>query len=736
VELSGTLPVHSTSLIGRERDVDALMATLGEHRLVTITGPGGVGKTRSAIEVATQYCTTHRRNVRFVDLSRINDGAMISGAVAESLGSSALPANGLTELIDAMRSSNVLLVLDNCEHVIENVARLVALAIPACPGMTFLAVSRERLAISGEMVYRLPPLDVPRHAILTLQEARRYSAVELFMQRAAAIDKSVVFNDSVVEVIVDICSRLDGLPLAIELIATRAATLGLGALHEALRRGFAVADAPRNFPVRQKTMQAAIQWSYDLLSEPEQLVLQRLAIFVGGFTLPAAEAVCSFEPVAANDVLAHISSLVDKSLIQVSRSDHYTRFGLLESIRSFAFDRLDKSGAKSRFSERHAEWVASFADQMGEANAKFPEHRLRIELDPELENARAAITWAFSQRTETGNLLAGRIIGGLRAIWLSTGRRAECRRLVNTALEQIDEERYPSIVAPLMRALIQTSRNSELLQLIDRATSVHQHTHDHICLILLWSNISVVHRRAGDLEAADEAIEKAASMFSTYDIPRLKHYTSFLQHRMNLRSQQGRFDEALADIDEAIAVLGTIGDEEALHWRVWRSEVEFLRGNCATAIAHVENVIERALAQPARAMRILIIAYIFLSGFRLSRNEVALAHSAASEALTRALSYGSGNEGLKPIIEVMGLLAATRGQVAAAAHLFGYLESLPTETFEYTPTLPGSTPELRHRLLGEAAQRNAVTDREIERLKTEGRAYDQNRAVKEALNVR
>jgi tetratricopeptide (TPR) repeat protein len=387
-------------------------------------------------------------------------------------------------------------------------------------------------------------------------------------------------------------------------------------------------------------------------------------------------------------------------------------------------------------SKRHAEWVASFADYISEANATLTERRLRIEVDPELENARAAIAWAFNQRSEGGSVLAGRIIGGLRALWLSTGRRAECRRLVNAALEQLDEERYPSVAAPLVRALLQTSSDFELLQLVDQATSIHKLTNDHLSLVLLWTLVGSAHRKSGNLEAAEESLEKAAAMFSTYDIPRLKQYTSFLKHRMDLRSQQGRFEEALADIDEAIVILKTIGDEEALHWRVWRSEVEFSRGDCPTAIALVENVIERALAQPAKEKRTLVIAYTCLAGYRLSTDEIASAYRAASEALRRSLSLGSGNEGLRPVIEVMALLAAARRQIGRAARLLGYFETMRTGGFEYTAALPGSTPELRHRLLRDAAQSNAVSDSDIERYKAEGRAYNLDMAIEEALNVR
>ncbi len=727
------LPLHTTSFIGRSDDIEAITALLAESRLVTITGSGGVGKTRTAIEVAARIPESRRRDIRFVDLSRLSDGALVAGAVAAALGLPGDSAANVPDLVRLLRSSQLLLVLDNCEHLISDVALFVSGALQSCPGVTFLAASRERLALSGEVVYRLPSLELPLGMQLTLVQARAYPAIELFVQRATAIHRSAAFDDATVPGLIDICRRLDGIPLAIELAAARVATLGVDALGVRLREGLALSNPALNLPARQQTMQATICWSYDLLNDAEQLVLQRLSVFVGGFTLAAAESVCEAGGIATIDVADLLSSLVDKSLLNATHSENYVRFGLLDSVQSFAAERLEETGDRALFCQRHAEWLAAFADRVDGWRAKVPEQRLRLEADPELENARAALAWALERQTEHSGILAGRIVGGLRTIWLTSGRRAECKRLAMAALALIDEERYPEVVAPLFRALVQTADGNELLDLVDRATSAFERTGDRMAVALLLSHVGDQRRRERVLEEADAALERAGQIFSSGELPRLMPYTAFLQHRAELRRDQGRYEEALADIDEATAIVKSLGDEEALFWGMLRANVEFYRSP-ATAIALIEGCIERALVRPAVYERHLMAANTVLAGFRIACGDVELGHAAASEALRRIVNHGAQGENLLAVIEAMGLVAATRGQVARAARLLGKVES-PIGWSGYQIDLIGSSPDSRRSHLEAAAKREHFPVQDIERWKAEGREFTMEMAIAEALKV-
>jgi non-specific serine/threonine protein kinase len=722
------LPLQSTSFIGRSDDIEAITTLLDESRLVTITGSGGVGKTRTAIEVAARIPESRRRDIRFVDLSRLSDGALVAGAVAAALGYPGDDAANVEDLVRALRSSHAFLVLDNCEHLIADVARFVSAALQSCPGVAFLATSRERLAVSGEVVYRLPSLAVPHEAPPTLEQARGYAAIELFVQRATAIDRAIAFDDSVVPGTIEICRLLDGIPLAVELVAAHVATLGVDALGMRLREGLALSGAPRNLPARQQTMQATIRWSYDLLEDGERRVLQRLSIFVGGFTLAAAESVCGADGIATSDVANLVSSLADKSLLNVTRSEKYVRFGLLDSIRSFAFDRLREAGEVALLSQRHAKWVAGFADWVDASRAAFLDRRLRVEVDPELENARAAIAWALEWNTEEGGVLAGRIIGGLRTIWLHSGRRAECRHLATAALDVIDAERYPEIVAPLFRALVQTADGLQVIELVDSAKSAFERIGDRMAVALLLSHVADRRRRHGFLEEAEAAIQEAAEIFSAEGLPLLMPYTGLLQNRLVLRAEQGRYDEALADADEATAIVKSLGDEDALQWEWHRAYVEFLQGETATAIARLERGVERALTHPAGREHFLFEAYLLLAACRMTSGESELAYVAAAEALRRSLNQDRSDEELLPAIELLGLVAATRGEVARGARLVSKSESRVGPSNYLLP-------DLRRRLLHDAAKREHASPEEMERWKAEGRAFTIEMAIAEALKV-
>ena len=473
-------------MIGRENDIAGIAALLEENRLVTITGSGGVGKTRVALEVA-RLSTGRWEDIRFVDFSSLSDRAFIAGAIVSTASGDA--GGGADAVAAALRWSHALLVLDNCEHLIAPVARLVAAILQGCPDVSFLCTSRERLAVGNEAVYRLPSLEVPRPSPTSLKQAREYAGVELFVQRATASDREVAFSDASAEGIAEICRRLDGMPLAIELAAARVATLGLESLRARLRDGLTLMGG-RDLPARQQTMNAIVAWSYDLLTDPERLLLQRSAIFAGGFTLAAAESVCATNGIDANGVAELLASLVDKSLVNVKLSEDAARYTMFDSVRSFAHARLQEAQQLAAISRRHVEWVAAFADWLDIARANMTEARLLAESNPELENARTALTWAIAQKSEEAAVLAGRIVGGLRIIWITSRRNSECARWAYAALDGIDEERYPNVVVPLFLALIQVSTYTESLAWTERAIPLFERLGEWVGLALIYAHIA------------------------------------------------------------------------------------------------------------------------------------------------------------------------------------------------------------------------------------------------------
>ena len=312
------LPVERTSFVGREGDIANIVQILGRSRLLTLTGSGGVGKTRAAIESARRIGSDSWDEIWFVDLAPLTEGAAIAAKIAMTIQPLLTDqADTLSGLASALANRRMLLIFDNCEHIVVAAANAAAVLLDGCPQLAILATSREPLNISGEFVYRLPPLSLPDALPVGLEDAQAYSAVDLFVQRAELADTRISFSAENLDTIVRIARRLDGIPLAIELAAAQLPTIGLRALEERLDRHLDISPGRRDLPSRQQTVHATIAWSYDLLSADERDVLCTASVFSGGFTLEAVEIVCSGEAFNRSSIAPLVSSLVNKSLVDV-----------------------------------------------------------------------------------------------------------------------------------------------------------------------------------------------------------------------------------------------------------------------------------------------------------------------------------------------------------------------------------------------------------------------------------
>ena len=315
------------SFVGRERELDEIATLVREHRLVTLTGSGGVGKTQTALQVATAL--TDASAAWFVGLAPISDPSLIPAAIASALRVQEVPTRPLLEtLLEYLKHKTLLLILDNCEHVVTQAATVADALLANCPRVRILATSREPLRAGGEQVYRIPSLSAG-------------DSIALFSDRARAVDHRFALTDDIAPAVAELCRRLDGIPLAIELAAARVDSLSIAALVERLEARFRVlAGGGRTALPRQQTMRATIDWSYDLLSAPEQRVFERLSVFAGGCTLASAQAVCAGDDVATADVFDLISSLVDKSMVVAEFDGLEPRYRLLESFRQYACEKL------------------------------------------------------------------------------------------------------------------------------------------------------------------------------------------------------------------------------------------------------------------------------------------------------------------------------------------------------------------------------------------------------------
>jgi predicted ATPase/DNA-binding SARP family transcriptional activator/DNA-binding CsgD family transcriptional regulator len=399
------LPAARTSFVGRERERAEVKRALSMTRLLSLTGAGGSGKTRLALEVARDLVGAYPDGVWLVELAAISDPALVPQAVARTLDVREQPGLPLTAtLVDALRHKQMLLVLDNCEHLIDACARFLDTLLSSCSRSRVLATSREALGVAGEANWPVPLLTVPgAHHLSATESLTRYEAVYLFADRARSKLAAFGLNQQNAGAVADICRRLDGIPLAIELAAARVTVLAVEQIAERLEDSLKLLTAGgRTAPPRHRTLRATLEWSYDLLSEQERALFGRLSVFAGGWTLEAAEEVCSGEGIERDDVLDLLSKLVDKSLVVAEASpgaEGELRYRMLEPVRQYGQERLEESGTAERLRERHAQYYLALAEEADR------EEEDREEAQPELWRARP-VAWLEQMVTEQGNLRA------------------------------------------------------------------------------------------------------------------------------------------------------------------------------------------------------------------------------------------------------------------------------------------------------------------------------------------
>jgi len=429
------LPMRLTRLIGRDDAMHAIADSVRAHRLVTVVGPGGIGKTSIALACADRLLPHYREGARFVDLASVAGEGRVASAVAAATGNAALSDGTLTDLVAGVASKRLLLVLDNCEHVVGAVAELVEAVMAGAPNVAVLATSREPLRAFGEWVHRLHPLPLPpADTPMPLSEAIRYPGVELFVERALATDDALVFQDADVPLIVRLCRRIDGVPLAIELAAARIRTFGLSNLVERLAQRFDVLSGGRRTALaRHQALGATLDWSYALLGDDEQHLLRGLSIFREHFSLDSA--LC----VAADDMpngLEALSNLVDKSLVTIDNDAEDASYRLLETTRAYATAKLATSGELQATAKRHA---LHFCDLLQLANRSLP-HQAPVEWRAQhgrkIDDVRAALDWACSEDGDPA--IATRLAALSAPLWSHLGLLGESIGYLRLATSRLD----------------------------------------------------------------------------------------------------------------------------------------------------------------------------------------------------------------------------------------------------------------------------------------------------------
>jgi predicted ATPase len=719
------LPLQLTSFVGRDREIAEILVLMRRHRLVTLTGFGGIGKTRTALEVGARVLDVWRDGVWFIDLESLSDGAFIAGKVASAL-RIRRPGHDdqVAALANGLKARQAMLILDNCEHLASAAAAIVSAILHTCPHMTILATSRERLRVSGEAVYRMAMLPLPeRQAKLTANRGRSFAALKLFAERAAAADYRFKLTDQSVGIVADICRRLDGNALAIELAAARLPTLGLSALHLRLDEHFDILTrAGLDTHPRQRGLRATIDWSYDLLDETERVVFRRLAVFAGGLTVDAAEAVCTADAIERPQVADVLWSLVEKSLVVPDLDSEAVRYSLLSSTRTYAMLRLREFDEHLFCARRHAEWVAQSAERFAESYVTTPKRRWLADVRPEVDNVRTALEWALSAGGDA--ILAGRIACGLRAFWNDSDLGAEGRRWAEQALALIDADSRPSLAAGLWGTVARLSVGKTQVNAAKRAISLFERIEDRLelagCCVHLANGLGTV----GEFAEAEQAVNRALVLYREVRMTRSLRYAAALADRATIIQLQGRLNEARIILADAVALGMSLADELLVsQMRHKLAELEFAAGDARRAALLAEEALKYARRFKDNHNETWMLCNI--AGYRLALGEVDAAETAAREALT--LASGRVTPIVEVIVQHLACAAALSGHPSRAARLLGYVEA----SFGRQGYRRGTTEQKIYEILT-ASLSEQLSDTDITAFGAEGMQFTEDQAVDEA----
>ncbi|MGO4104709.1 BTAD domain-containing putative transcriptional regulator [Leifsonia sp. YAF41] len=443
----GSLPSPLTSFIGRERELVDVERLIGRARLLTLIGAGGSGKTRLALEAAKNVRSGFVDGVWFIDLAGVGESLLVADAVAEVLGlDSGAASNRVQALVDQLRRRSLLLVLDNCEHLLVACAQLVVALLAGSSGVKVMATSREPLHVDGEYTFRVPSLTVPSPIgtdAPDLAELGLLPSVRLFVERAAQVRPGFALDPRNVHGVTELCRRLDGMPLALELAAARTAVLEPAEIVQRLGDALSILGAATNGVTRHQTLRSTLEWSHGLLTKPEQVLLRRLSVFAGGFTLDAVEAVCTDPPLKQIELLDLLARLVDKSLVISERRAAGTRYRQLETVRQFCIENLDRAGEAAQLSAAHCAYFLAFAVAHNPERATGVVIEQPKLLDREHDNLRSALRWSCAHEPETSLRLAA----SLWRFWFLRGHAIEGARWVERALAVAPDPTRPRAAA-------------------------------------------------------------------------------------------------------------------------------------------------------------------------------------------------------------------------------------------------------------------------------------------------
>ena len=588
-QIPNNLPQQTTSFIGRERELDEAKAALSTARLVTLLGMGGLGKTRLSLQIAAEVMHFYPDGAWFLDLSPIRDPALVVSEAAHVLGVDEEPGRPLMQSLCAhLKSRRVLLVMDNCEHMIQSCADLAYALLRSAPQVRILASSRELLEVPGEQAYPILPLPVPRRGD-SVKVLARSTAVRLFVERARAIKPSFELNEEEAPALAELVARLEGIPLALELAAARVRVLSVADINTRLHDRYKLlTGGSRVLEERQQTLRALVDWSYDMLGEAEQTVLQRLGVFGGGFDLEAAEPVCGAAPIETLAVKDMLASLAEKSLLMRDQREQGTRSRMLETIREYAHEKLVESGALDATAARHCDHYFALA-KAGREGLRGPQQAEWMEhLETDLDNLRGAMALALSGRVDA--FVAVKLAVALQGFWILRGHASEGRTLVQAALalpaiQASDLAQAWALYVGAALATVQ-SEHDKARQMLQTCLALRRRLGNPVDIAATLSTLSLTQLQAGDAEGAAAAEHEALELFTQLG-DKLGQAIGLL-HLGQFNVYLGQDAQAQAHVERALALALEMKHREVEgECELTLGELALERGDMARAVHHL-----------------------------------------------------------------------------------------------------------------------------------------------------
>jgi predicted ATPase/class 3 adenylate cyclase len=725
--LPNNLPLQITSFIGRDVEILTVSELLVKHRLVTLVGAGGVGKTRLALQVGADLLDRYEDGVWLVELAPLSDNDLIPSTVASVFHVGEAANRTITEaIVHALKARRALIVFDNCEHVVEPAARLIDAILRSCPHVRIIATTRQGLGIAGEAVHRVASLAVPETGgHLTAEDAMRHGAIALFVERAIAATESFRLTDENAPVVARLCNRLDGIALAIELAAPRLKALSLEQLETKLSERFRIlTGGSRTALPRQQTMRALVDWSYDLLTDDEKMLFRRVAVFAGGWSLDAASAVCSDDKIEEWAVLDLLQSLVDKSMVVAKLSGSEQRYRLLESTRQYAHELLVKSGELEPMQVRHAKWFLEFARRAESVRDSTPTKAWLNSVDPELDNLRAALDWALADKNdvELGAALAANMFG----YWFIAGYESEGRPRVAAALALSGEIKSKATLAALWigryrLSSLAISSWAQLREDAEHALRLNRELGDVAGTRAALSSIAETCLRQLQHDEAqrylDEALVLAEQLKSRNAIGNVK---SAMARNLHFA---GKTSEARTLYADVLAIARATGNDRLRSTVVSNlAEVEFSTGDAARAAE-----VARENLDVIGANRFIV--FNNLAGYLSALAQFDEVRVRAREGLRIARDAQAASHGAISIMH-LARVAVEKGDARLGAALLGYCD----ETFARNDFGIEYTEQFSHDELV-AVLRSSLGDDELARLRASGARMSEDQAVEEALRI-